>query len=78
LIHQVDLVPESGEPSIVLHGGLAAMLSFAASKKPSTVSDAGSLLASRASLGHFRHIASTSFPLPATHTCWLCVDSQRQ
>ena len=51
LIDRVTLVPENGELGIVLRGDLAAMLSFAGSKKPGAVSRAGpQALAVQASL----------------------------
>ncbi len=51
LVDQVTLVPENGELAIILRGGLAAMLSYAANKKPGAVSGAGSdALAVQASL----------------------------
>ncbi|PKQ00466.1 MAG: resolvase, partial [Alphaproteobacteria bacterium HGW-Alphaproteobacteria-12] len=49
LVDQVTLVPENGELTIVLKGDLAAMLSFAANKKPGSISGTG-LLASQVSL----------------------------
>ncbi len=50
-VNQVTLVPENGELAIVLRGDLAAMLSYAANKKPGAVSGAGSdALAVQASL----------------------------
>ena len=49
LVDRITLVPESGSLSIVLRGGLAAMLVFASnSKKPSLLGDGlvqGSLVA---------------------------------
>ena len=51
LVDQVTLVPENGELAIVLRGDLAAMLSYAANKKPGAVSGAGpEALAVQASL----------------------------
>jgi DNA invertase Pin-like site-specific DNA recombinase len=51
LIDRVTLVPDNGELGIVLRGDLAAMLSFAGSKKPGAVSGAGpQALAMQASL----------------------------
>ncbi len=49
LVDRVTLVPENGELVIILRGDLAAMLSFAANKKPGSISGTG-LLASQVSL----------------------------
>lgn len=51
LVDQVTLVPENGELAIMLRGDLAAMLSYAANKRPGAVSGAGpEALAVQASL----------------------------
>ena len=67
LVDRVDLVPENGELAIVLRGDLAAMLSFAANKKPGTISGTGfSVLASQASL-----VAGARFTASALCACAL-------
>lgn len=51
LVDQVILVPEGGELAIVLRGDLAAMLTYAANRRPGAVSGAGpDALATQASL----------------------------
>jgi hypothetical protein len=41
LVDRVDLMPENGELAIMLRGDLAAILSFAANKKPGAISGTG-------------------------------------